>query len=67
MPKRIGHKAAIQTTVRLDPDVIDRADALCAHLTVQRGLPLVRSDVLREAIMRGLRDLELEKAANRKR
>jgi hypothetical protein len=45
----------------MDPGLLERADALIPYVTGQHGLPAARSDVWREALRRGLRELELEK------
>ncbi len=47
-----------QLSLRVHPRVVERADALLDFLTEQTGRKCVRSDVLREALTRGLRILE---------
>jgi hypothetical protein len=65
MPRRIpGTPASEQITVRVDPALIQRADALIDSLTERNGLPAARADVYRLALIKGMRDLELELAAN---
>lgn len=44
--------------LRLTPEVLVRADALIKHLEHVQGRTCTRSDVLREAIARGLLELE---------
>lgn len=56
--------AAVTTSIRLSQEILDRADALTTRLTslarAAASGELVRSDVLRMAIVRGLDLLELE-------
>lgn len=47
-----------QMGLRLDPAILDRADALIDAVSASRGAPASRADVIREAILRGLRALE---------
>lgn len=47
-----------QTAIRLDPAVLERADALRPFVTELHGKDANRSDVLREAMLRGLRSME---------
>lgn len=56
-------KNAEQLNIRLGAEAIARADALIEHLSDSQGIAGTRTDVLRSAIMLGLRQLELEKAA----
>lgn len=51
---------AKQAVIRLEQSVCARADALVAHITRARGHISNRTEVLREAIMRGLKELERE-------
>jgi metal-responsive CopG/Arc/MetJ family transcriptional regulator len=57
----------MQITIRIDPNLLDRADALIPYVTGQHGLPAARSDVWREALRRGLRELEQEKKKSKER
>ncbi len=47
--------------LRLTPEVLGRADALVEHLKAVQGRACTRSDVVREAIVRGLRALESDR------
>jgi predicted DNA-binding protein len=53
---------AITTSIRVQPELLDRADALIPYLgklaTAAASGELVRSDVLRIALVKGLEDLE---------
>lgn len=51
-------KPAQQITVRVDPRLTARADALIDLVANETGRDAVRSDVWREALVRGLRELE---------
>jgi hypothetical protein len=51
---------SIQITIRLDPAVLDDADVLIPALTERTGLPATRVDVLRAALVRGLRAMKRE-------
>jgi hypothetical protein len=55
---------AITTSIRVQQELLDRADALIPHLdSLAKAMPsgsLVRSDVLRIAMVRGLEELERE-------
>jgi hypothetical protein len=66
-PPTITPAGSVQITIRIDPDLIPRADALLRYVTGQHGLPAARSDVWREALRRGLRELELEKKKSKDR
>ena len=48
MPKRIDKDGTHQVTIRLAPDVLERADALATKRRV------IRSDIMREALRIGL-------------
>lgn len=47
--------------LRLTPAVLEQAAALVPHLTQMLGKPCTRSDVLRQALVQGLRALEIER------
>jgi predicted DNA-binding protein len=47
-----------QITIRLDTRVLERATKLTDAFAAQTGRSTTTVDVLREAIVRGLRDLE---------
>lgn len=49
-----------QVSIRLDPNVLADADALRAWQTERTGLPATRVDVLRAALVRGLRAMKRE-------
>ncbi len=49
-----------QVTIKLDARVLARAEALVDGLSETTGRPCTRVDVLREALVRGLRSLERE-------
>lgn len=66
-PPTITPAGSMQITIRIDPDLVERADALRRYVTGQHGLPAARSDVWREALARGLREMELEKKKSRQR
>lgn len=55
---------AITTSIRVQPELLERADALIPHLgklaIAAASGELVRSDVLRIALIRGLEALERE-------
>ena len=51
---------SIQTTMRMDPSMLDRADRLIDSFTKRYGKRATRTDVLREALAKGLRALELD-------
>ena len=53
-----------QLNLRLTRDTVARADDLIAHVGQALGLVKpTRADVLRSAVVRGLREIELERAA----
>ncbi len=54
--KQKGHAL----NLRVQEAAMDRADALIAHHAETTGGPSTRSDVCREAMMRGLRSMEAE-------
>jgi hypothetical protein len=47
-----------QITVRVDARMIERADSLLNLVAEETGRGAVRADVWREALIRGLRELE---------
>ena len=53
-------KVPDQIAVRTSPELVERADAMIAFLSGLRGVQVTRSDVYREALVRGLRDMERE-------
>jgi hypothetical protein len=53
--------------IRLDATMLERADELLDHVTKVTGRTALRADVIRLAIARGLRELELERAADKRR
>lgn len=55
-----------QINLRLTGETLTRAESLIAHLQSMHGsASITRTDVLREALQHGLRQLELERAAAR--
>ena len=60
MPRKTVNVDYGQVCFRTSQEAIDRADALIPRLALLDGLQrsVARSDVLREAIRRGLADLE---------
>jgi len=60
--KRQKAPATRTTTLKLSPECYKRADALIRHVATMTGGPTTRSDVFREAIMQGLRQLEGERS-----
>jgi hypothetical protein len=49
-----------QSAIRMSPEFWARADALIPFLNKRRGLDVTRTEVIREAIARGLTLLERE-------
>lgn len=68
-PRGVKGSAMADTSLRLPRRLLERADALVTPLAElpshQAGGELVRADVLREAIARGLHSLEREVGAAR--
>ena len=63
MPKSKSEKdkgPTVQTAIRLDPELIDRLDAVAAKLS-RPGLEVTRSDAMRIALMTGLQAIEKER------
>lgn len=56
-----AEKSSQQITIRLDARILARADALLELVAHETGRDAARSDVLREALVRGLRDLERQR------
>jgi hypothetical protein len=56
--KRVAPEGSQQTALRLDPDLIERADALLPRISARLGKAATRADVLRLALVRGLKELE---------
>jgi len=52
----------VKIDIRTTQETVDRADALIAHVARMRGVEATRADVVREAIVQGMRVLEQEKA-----
>ena len=50
-------------TVRVDARLVERADALVGSVAESSGRAATRADVWREALVRGLRELERAAAA----
>jgi hypothetical protein len=48
----------VQLTVKVDPPVVSRIDRLIPRLGRLRGVATSRADVMREALMRGLKSME---------
>lgn len=59
-PKKGPANEPVQLSLRASAEVNTRADALIEHVSSLRGTRVARSDVLREAILRGLAALERE-------
>jgi len=62
MPKTKTDKpkgAAVQTAVRLDPELLNRLDAIAGKLS-RPGLNVTRADAIRIALMTGLEKIEKE-------
>lgn len=55
-------KVIEQVTLRLDSEVLDRAERLTEFLTSEAGATADRAKVLRAAVMLGLKELEKRKA-----
>jgi predicted DNA-binding protein len=51
-----------QLPIRLDVDLAERLEALVPYVTAQKGMPASRTVVLREAIVRGVAKMDLEKS-----
>ena len=65
MPRSDG---GTQITIRIHPSIIERADDLVDFVGERtNNASPARSDVWREAMLRGLADLEREKAETKKR
>ena len=58
--RKLTPDGSVQSVLRMPPDFWKRADALIDHMGRRRGAPAKRADVLREALARGLRQLEKE-------
>lgn len=55
-------KLTEQLALRLDSDVITRALRLIPYWTEHSGIPSSKTDVIRAALMRGLREIEKDRA-----
>lgn len=53
---------SVQLTVKVDPRIVERADALVDHVAKDTGIAATRADVLRIAIVRGLQAIERDKS-----
>lgn len=60
MPRRIGENTT-QITLRLETALLKRAEKLAPRISPD-DIPLMRSDVLRAAIARGLKGMEEDSA-----
>lgn len=47
-----------QYSMRLDPEILSRADALVEYLSKREGKVATRTDVMRIAVVRGIREME---------
>lgn len=56
---------AAHINVRASQDIITRADALIEYVSSARGKNASRSDVVREAVLRGLAAMERESGIDR--
>jgi len=56
--KETAKQEVVQVSVKVDSSVVGRADALVRFLAEQSGRPTTRADVLRDSIMKGLREME---------
>lgn len=63
MPKRIVSGGSAQVTLRIDPSLLRRADAIAERRQSANGGRVFRSDILREAVSRGLPLLRKELAS----
>jgi hypothetical protein len=54
-------QGSAQITIRIDPGMIDRADALLDLVAERTGRGGKRADVWREALVAGLRELERQR------
>ncbi|MGH7269889.1 MAG: hypothetical protein ACREJ3_05610 [Polyangiaceae bacterium] len=52
------HRGTTQLTLRIGSSVLWRAKRLMGHVALRLGMPATRTDVLREALLRGLEILE---------
>jgi len=52
---------SIQTTMRINPEILERADALVEYFTERRGRIATRADVIRESLVAGLTKFEAER------
>ena len=62
MPKTKAERSkgpAVQTAVRLDPELLDRLDAIAVKLS-RPGLNVTRADAIRIALLTGLEKIEKE-------
>lgn len=63
--RKLTPEGSVQSVLRMPPEFWKRADALIDHLGARRGAEVTRSDVLREAVARGLKQLEKESEKDR--
>lgn len=59
-PSRDASADMTAVSLRISPVILTRADALISHVTDRIGAQAVRSDVLRIAVLEGLKVLEKE-------
>ena len=62
---KLTKDGSVQSTIRLPPEVWERADSLIDYLGRQRAATVRRVDVMREALQRGLASLERERDKER--
>lgn len=63
---RPNMKGFDQVAIRFSPDVVKRVEALIPYVSERQGLLATKTDVFRDAIMRGLRELERERKPGRR-
>jgi hypothetical protein len=51
-------RKTLQLTVRMSAEILARVGRLTEHVSSKLGMPATRTDVLREALLRGLEILE---------
>lgn len=62
MPRpKLTPQGSVQSAFRMSPDIWERASDLIEFVSARRGVPSTRTDVLREAIVRGLVAIEKER------
>lgn len=63
MNERRARRGGILTAIRMQADLISSVDALSDHVSAMLGRPANRSDILRIAIVRGLREMDADRSA----